>query len=180
MLSSQPMTPLKCLTTKTVRTACRWSTKGLLVTSSSAAVSANSGGLDLKDNPGVFLPRSQVLNVSGREGHHQNIENLDEAQTKHDKLAECLGIAAEKKYVYDEAAGWFSVKLTCGFMQRQLCLKIHLSKPPLGVGVFESTSRQRQIFIIIIIFENTDIKAHKCKVGMTTTITLGKATKRTQ
>lgn len=74
-------------------------------------MSANGSGLDLKAYTGVFLSGSRVLCVPVSEGHHRNIENLNEAQTKHDELADCLGIAAEKKYVYNEDAGSFKLRL---------------------------------------------------------------------
>lgn len=90
----------------------------------------------------MFLPGSHVLCVPGREGHHQNVENLNEAQTKHDKLAACLGITAEKKYVYDEAAGVFRVQLRLrpdlrkdGFLQK----RTHQNHTPL-TRMFETVA----------------------------------------
>lgn len=79
--------------------------------------------------PGVFLPRSQVWCVSGREGQHQDIDNLNEAQTKHDQLADCLGITDEKKFVYDGATGSFGVKLWPSSCKDRFFLRTHSSRP---------------------------------------------------
>lgn len=118
-LSRLWMRSVKWFTMRAVKTLWSWSTEGSAATSSSVPVSGNSSRLDLE---GEGTEASSCLAekccfVPGREGHHQNIENLNQAQTKHDKLADCLGITGEKKYVYDGVSGPFSV---------QFCLRARL------------------------------------------------------